>query len=201
MNNSFSTVTLNYVEMNARFDECVRQTDKILAEQGARFEAKLDAIQDAIRRSQNSQTAAIASLGNRLTVLEGLTETSRETLESKIATVAETMGRNFVGLSTMIKHSKLFCLQFLNVIEPNATRFTGNQDPFFFGSGMHAFNASLGGMIGLDKPLIAFSKVPLRYHKRSNLHREHGVRVPVWSITWVEGGTFLRRMVPDQFRG
>jgi len=93
-------------EMKETFELCVRQTDRILAEQYARFELRLEGIQNSMRHFHESQTAAITDLEGKLKALDGLTETSREALASKIATIVETMGHGFGGLVAMIKSNE-----------------------------------------------------------------------------------------------
>ena len=99
INERFFSVSQGYTEMNTRFDECVRQTDRILAEQGARLETRLEGIQNVIRQLHDSQTADMATLKEksdtlkeRLDTLECLTEASRKTLDSKVATFVEMAG-------------------------------------------------------------------------------------------------------------
>ena len=67
----FSDVEQGYADMNKKYDESLRQTDRILAEQAARFEARLDNIATAIRQSHENEMAAIATLRQRLESLEG----------------------------------------------------------------------------------------------------------------------------------
>lgn len=103
--------------MNARFDECVRQSDKILAEQGARLETRLEGIQNNIRQFHDSQTAANVALKERLNSLEDLIKTSRETLDPRIATVVEAIGHRFEELSAMVNNSN--CSKPLHLHSPN----------------------------------------------------------------------------------
>jgi len=93
-------------DMNSRFELTVRQTDRILTEQYARFELSLESIRKDMRQFHESQTAAIADLGTRLDALEGLTESSRDGLASKIADIVEAMGHGFDGLVEMIKNNE-----------------------------------------------------------------------------------------------
>ena len=93
-------------EMKERFELCVHQTDRILTEQHARFELRLEGIREVTRKFHESQATVIASFGGRLDALEGLTETSRDTLASELATVVETMGHGFNGLAAMIKNNE-----------------------------------------------------------------------------------------------
>lgn len=185
INDRFSSVIRGYAEMNERFNESVRQTDRILAEQEARLEARLNFIQNEIRQFCDSQTAAVATLKEKLGSLEGLTETSRKTLDSKITTVTETMEHRFVELSTMVQnnqHSKPLRPHPLTILELCATWFAGGQEPICFESGMPTYSGSLGGKFGLGRSLILLPKVPYRFHEClwwTVLRGEHGVRVPV----------------------
>lgn len=102
----YSSVVSGYREMNERFELYVRQTDRILADQHARFEQKLDGIQKDMCQFHENQIAAVTGLGESLNSFKGLTEASRDTLTSAIATTAETMKHGFGGLAVMIKNSE-----------------------------------------------------------------------------------------------
>lgn len=104
--NQYSNLKQDYNDMKEDFKLCIHQTDRILTEQYARFEVRLEGIQKGLDKFQKSQTAAITDLGARLDALEGLTEASRDALSSKITTIVETMGHGFEGLVTMIKNNE-----------------------------------------------------------------------------------------------
>jgi len=106
INDQYSSVARGYTEMNSRFDLHVRQTDRILAEQHARFEQILDGVRNDTQRFCENQTAAIGDLGRRLSALEGETEASREALASKIAAIAEAVGNGFNRLAVVIGENK-----------------------------------------------------------------------------------------------
>lgn len=90
INGRFSCVTQGYTEMNVRFTESLRQTDKLLAEQGARFEVRLNTIQNENSQLHDSQTAAIISLKERLDSLEGLVRAVVESVgHSEVETTSE----------------------------------------------------------------------------------------------------------------
>ena len=109
----YHAVNYGYTEMNKRFEEYVRQTDKILADQHGRFEQKLDDLRKEMRQFDTSQTAAIANLGARLNLLQDSTQASRDAMVSEIATIAKTMGHGFDGLAAMMRncqYGEQFCL-------------------------------------------------------------------------------------------
>lgn len=119
VNDRFSSVVRGYTDMGTTYNECLRQTDRILAEQGARFEARLENVQKAIRQLNDSQTTAIATLNERLDSFEGLIESSRKSIDSEITTAVQTMGRRFFELSAGITNShcsKPFHPQFLTIL-------------------------------------------------------------------------------------
>jgi hypothetical protein len=103
IHDQYSSVVRGYAEMNASFDMHVRQTDRIFAEEHAQFQQGLESIRKEMRQFYENQTAAITDLGARLNTLEGLSEASRDTLSSKIATVIETTEHGFDGIVAMIK--------------------------------------------------------------------------------------------------
>lgn len=62
----YSSVVGGYHDMNKRFESYVHGTDKILAEQNARFEQRLDNIRKDMRQLHENQMAAIADLRHGL---------------------------------------------------------------------------------------------------------------------------------------
>lgn len=125
LTNHYSNTKQDYNAIKEDFRSCVHQTDRILAEQHARFELRLEGIHKGVRQFHESQMAAIAGLVARLDVLEGSANTSSGALTSEIATVVETMERRFDGLTAMIK----------------------NEDVSSFRDGMPSYGSSLEGTI------------------------------------------------------
>jgi hypothetical protein len=70
--NQYSNLKEDCSAIKEGFQLSVQQTDRILAEQFTRFELRLEGIKDDVRRLHQSQTDAIAGLGEKLDRLEGL---------------------------------------------------------------------------------------------------------------------------------
>ena len=119
----YSSVARGYTEMNTQFELYVRQTDRILAEQHARHEQTLEGVRNDTRRFCDTQTAAIADLGARLSVLESAIEASGEAMASKIAALAEAVGNGFTRLAVIMGKNENGILS--SILLPKILRLTG----------------------------------------------------------------------------
>lgn len=106
LSNHYSNLKQDYNAIKEDFQLCVHQTDRILTEQYARFELRLEGIQKSVRQFHETQMAAIADLGVRLGALEGATKPSRDALTTDIATIVEKMGHDFATVVAMIRGAK-----------------------------------------------------------------------------------------------
>lgn len=76
LSNRYMGLKQDYNDLQDHFRLSVQQTDRILAEQHARFEADLKGIKNMISQSCEGQVAALGEIRARLEVLERLTARS-----------------------------------------------------------------------------------------------------------------------------
>ena len=132
LNSHYINLRHDYNELKDGFRVSINQTDRILNEQYARFELKLDSIQEGFHQFHDGRMAAMNDLRARLDMLEGLTEASRNALTDRLEAVTETMGRGFNGLVAMIKSNEYGELLYLIYTSLNLslTRVAAAQVPF-----------------------------------------------------------------------
>jgi hypothetical protein len=99
----YESITNGYIDMNKKFEDSIRQTDKIIAEQGSRFELKLQTIESQIRQSHT--IAAPPTTRPDIPKFP----TSREDLELGVSKIIHTtLSNKFDDLAAVFK-DRIYC--------------------------------------------------------------------------------------------
>ena len=156
LNNHYVNLRHDYNELKDGFRVSINQTDRILNEQYARFELKLDGIQKGVRQFHDGEMAAISDLRARLDTLEGLTEASRNALTAGLDVAVETMERGFNDLVAMIKSNEYGELLYLiyTPLNLSLTRLAAVRAPFPGQSGVPEYNRLPEGALDSGYHLI-----------------------------------------------